>query len=458
MKLAALQVTGAQAGLPDGARRLAAPGGLPVGAGTSTVGPSTTGRRAGCWAPRSASTSFAAAPTRPGSRNRASPSSARPRERERTEQQVRLDVRVAQARLEASRRARRRWAVTPLAQAAREPAHRARSLRGRARGRDLPAARRPGAAAGRGARDRRTRRRAASIPPDSSVRSAGFRGDRVLHAVHGCFRSVSARPSSPPRCGGGSHSARRGARRASRSTSDRGPAQVPRGRRRLRGRRRRPGPDHGDAVQPDHGAGARSARAPGRPRAAGPDAGRARRPRPGRRRAAGRRPARDAADEGIAAAQRRARGREGQPRPGQGVATRESQSLRERNSATAHELDEADGRPARRRGASGVGRGARCARPRPGLASAARRRRRRRASRPAFATVTAPFDGVVTEKLVEPGNMVAPGHAPAASRADRRVPTRRARRRVAASAFVKLGDSVPGAARQARWHGSGRPR
>ena len=82
-------------------------------------------------------------------------------------------------------------------------------------------------------------------------------------------------------------------------------------------------------------------------------------------------------------------------------------SLHARNSATAHELDEAT---AALRGAESR------------LASAEARMRQAKAGQASasaasdaagvtagFAVITAPFDGIVTEKLVEPGNMVAPG-------------------------------------------------
>ena len=83
------------------------------------------------------------------------------------------------------------------------------------------------------------------------------------------------------------------------------------------------------------------------------------------------------------------------------------EGLHARRSATAQELDEATaalrraeanaaGADARARGAGSGLEGARAA------ADAA-------ATTASFATIRAPFDGVVTEKLVEPGNMAAPG-------------------------------------------------
>jgi RND family efflux transporter MFP subunit len=115
-------------------------------------------------------------------------------------------------------------------------------------------------------------------------------------------------------------------------------------------------------------------------------------------------------------------------------------SLHSRNSATAHELDEAT---AALRGAESR------------LASAEARVRQAKAGQASavaasdgatvaagFAVITAPFDGVVTEKLVEPGNMVAPGtpllrvEQAGGFRLDVRVDESRI-------AFVKLGGSIP---------------
>lgn len=81
--------------------------------------------------------------------------------------------------------------------------------------------------------------------------------------------------------------------------------------------------------------------------------------------------------------------------------------LRGKNSATPHELDEAVG--ALRGAESGTtGAEAGILQARAG-AEAARAALQAAGVAASYATITAPFDGVVTEKLVEPGNMASPG-------------------------------------------------
>jgi RND family efflux transporter MFP subunit len=82
-------------------------------------------------------------------------------------------------------------------------------------------------------------------------------------------------------------------------------------------------------------------------------------------------------------------------------------ALHEKKSATAQELDEATAalRAAEARNASA---GARVDQAEAGLASA-RAGGDLAAVTASYAVITAPFDGVVTEKLVEPGNMASPG-------------------------------------------------
>ena len=151
------------------------------------------------------------------------------------------------------------------------------------------------------------------------------------------------------------------------------------------------------------------------------------------------RTARDAADEGSAAATAELEGAKASLALAKSSYTRVS-GLHTRNSATAHELDEATAalRGAESRLASAE---ARVRQSKAGQASAAA------ASDAAtvtagFAAVTAPFDGIVTEKLVEPGNMVAPGtpllrvEQTGGFRLDVRLDESRV-------SFVKVGDHVP---------------
>jgi multidrug efflux pump subunit AcrA (membrane-fusion protein) len=116
--------------------------------------------------------------------------------------------------------------------------------------------------------------------------------------------------------------------------------------------------------------------------------------------------ARDAANEGTSAALAEIEGAKAALALAKSSYDRIA-GLRQRNSATAHEMDEATAslRAAESRLSSAE---ARLRQARLGQASAAA------ASEAAgitasFAAVVAPFDGLVTEKLVEPGNMVAPG-------------------------------------------------
>jgi RND family efflux transporter MFP subunit len=81
--------------------------------------------------------------------------------------------------------------------------------------------------------------------------------------------------------------------------------------------------------------------------------------------------------------------------------------LHARRSATAQELDEATA--ALRRAEAGTAAAAARARGAGSEVDRARAASAAATTTAAFATVTAPFDGVVTEKLIEPGNMAAPG-------------------------------------------------
>lgn len=151
------------------------------------------------------------------------------------------------------------------------------------------------------------------------------------------------------------------------------------------------------------------------------------------------RTARQAADEGSAAASADLDGAKSSLALAKASYAR-IQSLHARSSATAHELDEAT---AALRGAESR------------LASAEARTRQAQAGQASaeaasdgasvtagFASITSPFDGIVTEKLVEPGNMVAPGtpvlrvEQSGGFRLDVRIDESRI-------AFVKAGDKVP---------------
>ena len=81
--------------------------------------------------------------------------------------------------------------------------------------------------------------------------------------------------------------------------------------------------------------------------------------------------------------------------------------LHARRSATAQELDDATAalRAAEAAAAGAAARG----RSAVSLVDSARAAGEAAATTAAFASLTAPFDGVVTEKMVEPGNMAAPG-------------------------------------------------
>jgi multidrug efflux pump subunit AcrA (membrane-fusion protein) len=82
-------------------------------------------------------------------------------------------------------------------------------------------------------------------------------------------------------------------------------------------------------------------------------------------------------------------------------------SLHARRSATAQELDDATG-ALRAAEARAAGAAARAEAAQSGVESA-RAARDAASTTASFATITAPFDGIVTEKMVEPGNMAAPG-------------------------------------------------
>lgn len=81
--------------------------------------------------------------------------------------------------------------------------------------------------------------------------------------------------------------------------------------------------------------------------------------------------------------------------------------LQARGAATAQELDEATGalRSGEARVAGATARLAQAA----SLVEGARAASRQAATTHAFAVIAAPFDGVVTEKMVEPGNLASPG-------------------------------------------------
>ena len=81
--------------------------------------------------------------------------------------------------------------------------------------------------------------------------------------------------------------------------------------------------------------------------------------------------------------------------------------LHTRGAATAQELDDATGalRSAEARVAGATARQAQAA----SLVEGARAASRQAATTHAFTAITAPFDGVVTEKMVEPGNLASPG-------------------------------------------------
>jgi RND family efflux transporter MFP subunit len=81
--------------------------------------------------------------------------------------------------------------------------------------------------------------------------------------------------------------------------------------------------------------------------------------------------------------------------------------LHARRSATAQELDDATG-ALRAAEARATGAGARLEAAKAGVQSA-RAATEETETTASFALVTAPFDGVITEKMVEPGNMAAPG-------------------------------------------------
>ena len=103
--------------------------------------------------------------------------------------------------------------------------------------------------------------------------------------------------------------------------------------------------------------------------------------------------------------------------------------LRAKNSATPHELDQAvSGLRAAESQALGAKAG--IAQAEAG-AEAARAGLRGASVGASWAAITAPFDGVVTEKMVEPGNMALPGVPLMTVEDDARLPPRGARRRVA---------------------------
>ena len=81
--------------------------------------------------------------------------------------------------------------------------------------------------------------------------------------------------------------------------------------------------------------------------------------------------------------------------------------LHAKRSATAHELDEATA-ALRRAEANAAGAAARARGASSGL-DRARAAAEAAATTASFTTIRAPFDGVVTEKLIDPGNMAAPG-------------------------------------------------
>src|SRR5690606_14137061 len=81
--------------------------------------------------------------------------------------------------------------------------------------------------------------------------------------------------------------------------------------------------------------------------------------------------------------------------------------LHAKRSATAQEFDEATA--ALRRAAANAAASVARARGASSGLGRARAAADAAATTASFATITAPFDGVVTEKLIEPGNMAAPG-------------------------------------------------
>jgi RND family efflux transporter MFP subunit len=82
-------------------------------------------------------------------------------------------------------------------------------------------------------------------------------------------------------------------------------------------------------------------------------------------------------------------------------------SLHARRSATAQELDDATG-ALRAAEARAAGAAARAEAAQSGV-EGARAAREAASTTASFAIITAPFDGIVTEKMVEPGNMASPG-------------------------------------------------
>jgi len=114
-------------------------------------------------------------------------------------------------------------------------------------------------------------------------------------------------------------------------------------------------------------------------------------------------------------------------------------SLRERNSATAQELDEAEARLAAAT-AHMAGAQARIDQATAAIA-ASRAAADAAAAVETYAAIRAPFDGVVTERLIDPGNLATPGSpllridAGGARRVEARVDEARA-------AYVKPGDRV----------------
>jgi RND family efflux transporter MFP subunit len=89
------------------------------------------------------------------------------------------------------------------------------------------------------------------------------------------------------------------------------------------------------------------------------------------------------------------------------AAHRRIAGLHARRSATAQELDEATA--ALRQAEAGASAAAARARGAASVADRARASADAAATTASFSTITAPFDGLVTEKLADPGNMAAPG-------------------------------------------------
>lgn len=151
------------------------------------------------------------------------------------------------------------------------------------------------------------------------------------------------------------------------------------------------------------------------------------------------RTARDAANEGAGAAEAEIEGARAQLALAKASHDRIA-SLRSRNSATPHEMDEAvaalRGAEARVASAEARLRQARASQQSAGAASEAA------GVAASFAAITAPFDGLVTEKHVEPGNLVAPGtplvrvEDTRGFRLDVRVDESRA-------GHIRVGDTVP---------------